>query len=470
MHQRRFSRAGNAGDGHQHPQRNLDIKAVQVVGLRTAQHQLLAARLAPPRGHGNRNLPGEIAPGQRIGIGFNLGEYALGQQLAAELTRAGTQVEQMIGGAQNIGIVLDHQDGVAQVAQFFEDADQPRGVARVQADGGLVEHIERAHQPRAQRSGQLDALRLAAGERGSQPVERQVFEAHCIEKLQPLPHLVENRRRRSPPASATSSSASKNSLALRDGQRRRLADVQPVEAHRARFGAQALAAAIGALGVAAILAEHHAHVQLVLLALHLREETMHALEALPCRAARISRAASGSSRQGTSIGMPSVAACLLQLGEPGAILGPVPGIDGSVIQRQSLVGNDQVHVEVDGVAESLAARACAERVVEAEQPRLRFAPGPMAVRALVGRGKAKTRTLRRLFTRNHFEDHFAAFAIGDFSRVHNARAILRAHHDAIDQHKHRQSEVEIEQRFGSGEFENPVALIQPVEARRCADR
>ena len=86
-------------------------------------------------------------------------------QLAAILARAGTKIEQMIGGAQHVGVVLDDKDGVAQVAQLFENVNQPRRVARVQADGRLVEHVERAHQPRTQRSGQLNALRLAAGER-----------------------------------------------------------------------------------------------------------------------------------------------------------------------------------------------------------------------------------------------------------------------------------------------------------------
>ena len=204
--------------------------------------------------------------------------------------------------------------------------------------------------------------------------------------------------------------------------------------------------------------------QFVLLALHLREETLHSLE-LSLAAQQnlagflgefaprhIHRNAKGSR-------------VLAKVGEPGAVFGPVPGIDGSAVQRQSLVGNDEIHVEIDGVAESLAARTGAERVVEAEQPRFGFAAGTMATRTLVGRGESKTRTLRGFFTRNHFENHFAAFAIGDFSGIDDARAILRTHYDPIDQHKHGQREVQIEQRFRSGEFKNPVTLIQPIESR-----
>ena len=155
---------------------------------------------AAARGDGNGNLAGEIAAGERVGIGLDLGEHALGEQLAAELAGAGAEIEQMIGGAQNVGVVLDDQDGVAQVAQLFEDVNQARGVAGVQADGRLVEDIERAHQPRAERGGQLNALRLAAGERGGEAVEGEVFQADRIEKAEPLADLVRGWGRRSPPA------------------------------------------------------------------------------------------------------------------------------------------------------------------------------------------------------------------------------------------------------------------------------
>ena len=178
---------------------------MQVVGRGAAQHQRLLAGRTAARGHGNGDLAGEIAAGERVGIGLDLGQNALGQQLAAKLARAGAEIEQMIGGAQNVRIVLDDENGVAQVAQLFQDVNQPGRVARVQADGRLVEHVKRAHQPRAERGGQLNALRLAAGERGGQPVEGEVLQAHRIEKLQPLAHLLAKSGRQSPPASARAS-------------------------------------------------------------------------------------------------------------------------------------------------------------------------------------------------------------------------------------------------------------------------
>ncbi len=64
--------------------------------------------------------------------------------------------------SHDVGIVLHDHDRVAEVAQFLENPDEAPGVAAVQADRGLIEHVAGAHEARAQAGGQLDALRLAA--------------------------------------------------------------------------------------------------------------------------------------------------------------------------------------------------------------------------------------------------------------------------------------------------------------------
>ena len=101
---------------------------------------------------------------------------------AAVFSGAGAEVENAVGGAHDVGIVLDDEDRVSQVAQVVQDLDQPMRVAAVQADGRLVEHIERADQARSERSCELDALRFAARKCRGKPVERQVFEADVVKK------------------------------------------------------------------------------------------------------------------------------------------------------------------------------------------------------------------------------------------------------------------------------------------------
>ena len=66
--------------------------------------------------------------------------------------------------ADGLVIVLDDQHGVADVAQPDQGIQQAGVVAGMQADGGLVQHVQHAHQARADLGGQADALGFAAGE------------------------------------------------------------------------------------------------------------------------------------------------------------------------------------------------------------------------------------------------------------------------------------------------------------------
>ena len=64
----------------------------------------------------------------------------------------------MVRSANDVGVVLDDEDGVAEVAEVEHDADELGGVSGVEADGGLVQYIERAHKARSERRCELDAL------------------------------------------------------------------------------------------------------------------------------------------------------------------------------------------------------------------------------------------------------------------------------------------------------------------------
>ena len=136
--------------------------------------------------------PERYFPVMELRVGGDFGDGAGGEDVAAEFARAGAEVEEVVGGADDVGVVLDDEDGVAEVAQGVEDADELGGVARMQADGGLVEYIERADEARAERCGELDALRFAAGERGGEAVEGEVVEADLDEEVDALADLFED--------------------------------------------------------------------------------------------------------------------------------------------------------------------------------------------------------------------------------------------------------------------------------------
>ena len=58
--------------------------------------------------------------------------------------RPRTQVNDVISAANRLFIMLDDQHGVANVPQGRQHVEQPAIVARVQANRGLVQHVQHA--------------------------------------------------------------------------------------------------------------------------------------------------------------------------------------------------------------------------------------------------------------------------------------------------------------------------------------
>ena len=120
---------------------------------------------------------------------------ALRDDLAAMDAGAGADVEHVVGDADRVLVVLDHDHGVAEVAQPLQRFEQPRIVALVQADRRLVEHVEHAGQARADLRGEADALALAARQRAGGARQREIFEPDVDQELQPLADFLEDARR-----------------------------------------------------------------------------------------------------------------------------------------------------------------------------------------------------------------------------------------------------------------------------------
>ncbi len=59
---------------------------------------------------------------------------------------ARAEIDYVVGAADGLFVVLDHQHGVAQVAQVFERGQQAAVVAMMQADRRLIEHVEHTAQ------------------------------------------------------------------------------------------------------------------------------------------------------------------------------------------------------------------------------------------------------------------------------------------------------------------------------------
>ena len=105
---------------------------------------------------------------------------------------AGPDVDHIIGGADGVLVVLDHDHRVAEVAQPPQRVEEPRIVALMQPDRGLVEHVEHAGQPGADLRGEPYALALAAGQRARRPRQCQIIEPDIDQKFQPRADLLED--------------------------------------------------------------------------------------------------------------------------------------------------------------------------------------------------------------------------------------------------------------------------------------
>ena len=101
----------------------------------------------------------------------HLRRRALGDDVAAVLAGARAHVDEPVGAAHHLLVVLDDEHGVAEVAQPLERADQPVVVALVEPDRRLVEDVEHADELRADLRREPEPLRLAARERRRRAVE-----------------------------------------------------------------------------------------------------------------------------------------------------------------------------------------------------------------------------------------------------------------------------------------------------------
>ena len=142
---------------------------------------------------GNGAAAAEVGPGEGVLGVEQVLEGALGDDVAAVHPGAGADVHQVVGGPDRVLVVLHHDQGVAQVAQFGEGGQEAVVVALVQADAGLVEHVEHAGEAGTDLGGQADPLGLAAGEGHGGPVEAQVVEAHVEQEAQAHADLAQHQ-------------------------------------------------------------------------------------------------------------------------------------------------------------------------------------------------------------------------------------------------------------------------------------
>lgn len=69
---------------------------------------------------------------------------ALGHDLTAMYAGGRADIDDVVGRQDRILVMLDDNDGIADIAQMLQRFEKAGIVALVQADGGFVEHVEDA--------------------------------------------------------------------------------------------------------------------------------------------------------------------------------------------------------------------------------------------------------------------------------------------------------------------------------------
>ncbi len=229
--ERRLAGTGHAGDHVELAVRDVDVERLQVVLTciddphdvfafdrtplaRRVQHGLQRLAFVGERQLGIHRavVLQQRHAGMRFGAGLHVVGCARAQHEAAAVAAFRAEVDQPVGRADHVEVVLDHDQRMAGGEQLAERLHQLRDVVEVQPGGRLVEHEQlRPRDARffrddpaavdgcrrfGEEAGQLQPLRFAARQRRHRLAELHVFEADVDDRLQHAQHLGVGREER----------------------------------------------------------------------------------------------------------------------------------------------------------------------------------------------------------------------------------------------------------------------------------
>src|SRR5690606_5513552 len=133
--ERARARSGHAGDTYEPLQGDLDVDVPQVVQGRAldAYHGLGRAGPAVLEQRMSQRF-GQAAAGDRLGVPEQRLHATRCDDAPAVHAGAGPEVDHVLGAADGVLVVLDHDDGVALALEFREGVQQHAVVARMQPD------------------------------------------------------------------------------------------------------------------------------------------------------------------------------------------------------------------------------------------------------------------------------------------------------------------------------------------------
>ena len=253
-HQRGLPRSRHPGHGGEDTKGDLDVQVAEVVLARADDPEHIPfRRLAALLGHAHPELFPQIARREGGRVLQDIIDLPLDHHVPAVLPRPGSQVDDVVGGADGLLVVLDHDHRVAEVAEFAEGAEEACVVALVEADARLIQDIEHAYEAGADLGREPDPLRFAAGKTCRAPTQGQVSQSDISKEAEPVGDLLQDRTGHIGIEPGTAIAAHRELLEEAHRQVHRhldhVADALPADGHRERLGLEpaSLADRAGAL-------------------------------------------------------------------------------------------------------------------------------------------------------------------------------------------------------------------------------
>ena len=110
---------------------------------------------------------------------------------ATGCSRAGTQIDDVIGDGDRFWLVLDDKDRVPLVTELQQEIVHAPDVVRVEPDGWLIEDVGDISQGRAEVPDHAGALGFATGERSRGPIQREIAKPDVDEGVKVLAQRVQ---------------------------------------------------------------------------------------------------------------------------------------------------------------------------------------------------------------------------------------------------------------------------------------
>lgn len=248
-----LARSRYAGDRRQHTQRKRRVDIPQIIPRDAAQ--LEPPVRPPPLRFGLYRRSEQVSCSARFLDRFQPVNRAAVEDFAAMLARVRPDIDDPVGTAHDVQLVLDDEERVSRRLQPVERAQQRLGVRGVKAGRRLVENIDHAEQIGAHLCRQTQALELARRQGRRAPLQREIAKTKVEQHAKPRGEVLRDPlhddglfRVAALFAACTGAIGSHQPCQLLQGNARHVGDIHAGELDGERLGLQPLAVAGRAFG------------------------------------------------------------------------------------------------------------------------------------------------------------------------------------------------------------------------------